>query len=85
MWRRIALLLSWFRVPHVSYAILNSGRMPPQSSRMGCCERNLSVCPEVYDGSGPDRDRLESEAERVSYASRHGNDNAGFVDSYSAS
>lgn len=78
---RMALVLSALSAPHVSYATLNSGRMPPQSSRMGCCEWNCSVWPDVYDGSGPDSERRESDAERDSWASRHGNDRAGLVDS----
>jgi hypothetical protein len=81
----IALLLSWFRLPHVSYAMLNSGSMPPQSSRIGCRERKLRVCPDVYEGSGPESDLLERDAERDSCASRHGKDKAGLVDSTSAS
>lgn len=40
--------------------------------------------PDVYEGSGPERERFEREAERDSCASRHGNDSAGLVDSGSA-
>lgn len=58
--------------------------MPPQSSSIGWVEWKLSVWPDVYEGSGPDEDRfLESEAERDSWASRQGNERAGFDDSAS--
>jgi hypothetical protein len=81
---RIALLLSAFNRPHVSYAMLNSGSMPPQSSSMGCVEWKFRVCPDVYEGSGPEDARfLERDAERDSWASRHGNERAGFDDSTS--
>lgn len=81
----MALLLLAFSCPHVSYAMLNSGSMPPQSNSIGWVEWKLSVCPDVYDGSGPEDDRfLESDAERDSCASRQGKERAGFDDSTSA-
>ena len=36
----------------------------------------------VYEGSGPERERRDNEADLDSTASRHGNESAGFVDSY---
>jgi hypothetical protein len=81
---RTALLLSLFKVPHVSYATLNSGSMPPQSSNIGSRERKLRCFPVVYEGSGPE-ERLESEADRDSSLSRHGKASAGFVESATGS
>jgi hypothetical protein len=78
---RIALLFSAFNRPQVSYAMSNSGSIPPQSSRIGCFEWKFKVFPDVYEGSGPESERRESEADRDSTASRQGKDNAGFVDS----
>lgn len=81
---KTALLLSLFSVPHVSYAMLNSGKIPPQSSSIGSREWKLRCFPVVYEGSGPE-ERLESDADRDSSLSRHGKDNAGFVDSATGS
>jgi hypothetical protein len=84
VWSKIALLLLGFSCPHVSYAMLNSGSMPPQSRSIGCVEWKLSVWPDVYEGSGPEDDRfLERDSERDSWASRHGKERAGLDDSAS--
>ena len=57
--------------------MLNCGKVPPQSSKMGSLQWKVSVAPEVYEGSGP-LDALDWRvADRVSMASRQGKAMAG--------
>ena len=81
---RIALDLSAFNVPQVSYATSKPGRTPPQSRRSGSRDRKTRWRPVVYDGSGPDDEdtgRADSWALFASRASRQGKERAGFDES----
>lgn len=79
---RMALLRSAFSVPQVSYAISKFCSTPPQSRRIGASEWKIKCFPDVYEGSGPMacecRCRLTVFA---SWASRHGKESAGLVES----
>ena len=84
MWSSITLDLALFKVPQVSYAIVNWGSTPPYSSNKGFVEVKASCGPVVYTGSGVAGEesalkgagvvRFWRDCVRASMASRQGKD-----------